>query len=90
MAKGKLLKTLNTKYNYYESGIYKSSMTRKDFIKLSLDKGAALEHKKDLKHYDKNCELKIKANEYRLISPDNSFYVITKTEYDYGVYLSEL
>jgi len=90
MAKGKLLKTLNTRFNYWESGLYKGNMTRKDFIKLSLEKGAGLEHKTDLQYYNKKSELKIKANEYRLVSPDNSFYVITKTEYDFGVYLSEL
>ena len=90
MAKGKLLKTLNTKFNYYENGIYKINMARKDFIKLALEQGATLEHKTNLNYYDKKGNLKIKANEYRICSPDNSFYVITKTEYEYGMYLKEL
>jgi len=88
MARGKLLKTLNKKENYYQDGGEGlGTMARKDFIKLMLDKGYSLEHKKDLKYYDKSGELKIKANEYRLNFPDNTFYIITKTEYDYGMFL---
>jgi len=87
MAKGKLLKTLNTKFNYFENGIYKSNMARKDFIKSSLESGAELQHKTDLNYYNKKGDLKIKANEYRIVSPDNSFYEITKTEYEYGMFL---
>jgi len=90
MAKGKLLKVLNTKENYCENGKQLGAMKRKDFLKLMIDQGYTLDHKTDLKHYDRNCELKIKANEYRLITLDNSFYVITKSEYDYGMYLSQL
>lgn len=90
MAKGKILKILNTKENYACNGETIGLMTRKDFLKSMLDKGYALEHKKNIKYYAKNYELKTKDNEYRLNFPDNSFYVITKTEYDYGIYLESL
>jgi len=90
MQKGKILKTLNKSFNYYENGIFKTNSTRKDFIKAMLEEGYKLEHKTNLKYYTKKGELKIKANEYRLVSPDNSFFEITKTEYDYAVYLKEI
>ena len=90
MAKGKMLKILNTKENYACNGESLGVMTRKNFLKLMLEKSGSFEHKKDSKYYDRNGELKIKANEYRLNFPDNSFYVITKTEYDYGMYLSKI
>ena len=90
MAKGKILKTLNKSFNYYENGVFKNNSTRKDFIKAMLEEGYTLEHKTDLKYYTKKGELKIKNNEYRLTSPDNSFYEITKTEYDYAIYLKEV
>jgi len=89
LQKGKILKTLNKKFNYYENGIFKTNSTRKDFIKSMLEEGYTLEHKTNLNYYTKKGELKIKANEYRLTSPDNSFFEITKTEYDYAVYLKE-
>ncbi len=85
--KGKILKVLNKQYNYYDNGEYIGSYTRKDFIKMMLDKGYTVEYKTNLKYYSKNGELKIKANEYRLIDRDNLFYEITKTEYDYAKYL---
>lgn len=87
MAKGKLLKILNTKENYAHDGEPIGRIARKDFIKSMLDKGYTLDHKKDLKYWAKDGELKTKANEYRLIETEGSFYVITKTEYDYGMYL---
>jgi len=90
MAKGKLLKTLNKSFNYFENGIFKYSMARKDFIKLMLEQENRLEHKTNVRYYTKNSELKIKANEYRLTSPDNTYYEITKTEYEYGKYLETL
>jgi len=90
MEKGKLLKTLNKSFNYFENGIFKYSMARKDFIKLMLEQENRLEHKTNVRYYTKNSELKIKANEYRLTSPDNTYYEITKTEYEYGKYLETL
>ena len=90
MAKGKLLKTLNKSFNYYENGIFKTNSTRKDFIKAMLAENYTLEHKTNLNYYTKQGELKIKVNEYRIIATDNSFYEITKTEYEYGMYLKEV
>jgi len=87
MQKGKVLKILNTEENYYSNGVEIGRMTRKDFIKSILDNGGKVEHKKDIKYYARNYELKIKKNEYRLVLQDNTFYEITKTEYDYGLYL---
>jgi len=90
IAKGKLLKTLNKSFNYYENGIFKTNSTRKDFIKAMLAEGYIMEHKTNLNYYTKQGELKIKANEYRIIEADNNFYEITKTEYEYGKYLETL
>lgn len=89
MAKGKMLKILNTKENYSHNGESLGQMKRKDFLKSMIDKGYTLEHKTNIKYYAKNGELKTKTNEYRMNLPDNSFYVITKTEYDYGMYLTQ-
>lgn len=87
MARGKILKTLNKTENYYNNGEYVGTIARKDFIKNILESGGNIEHKTNLKYYARNYELKTKENEYRLITPDGSFYTITKTEYNYALYL---
>lgn len=88
LQKGRVLAVLNTKEWYNLNG-KAESMTRKDFIKYMVDHGYNLEHKKDVR----NCGKKgvtVKENEYRAYMPDNSFFIITKTEYDYGMYLHNL
>lgn len=87
MAKGKVLKILNTKENYCSSGKSIGYIKRKDFIKSIVESGGTVEHKTNLKYYNNKSELKIKANEYRLCLTDNSFYEITKTEFDYATYI---
>lgn len=87
MQKGKILKILNKETHYYSDGKYLGYWTRKEFLYNMINNGYIIEHKKDLKYWGKGYEEKIKANEYRLVAPDNSFYEITKTEYDYTEYL---
>ena len=87
MQKGKILKVLNKKENYYSEGKYIGTIAKKDFIKNILDNNGTVEHKKDVRYWNKKSEVKIKANEYRLVLPDNTFYEITKTEYDFALYL---
>ena len=87
MAKGRVLKILNKTENYYNNGKYIGTIARKDFIKNILESGGNIEHKTNLKYWAKNYELKTKENEYRLINSDKSFYTVTKTEYNYALYL---
>lgn len=88
MQKGKILKILNVKTHYYNNGEYIGYMTRKDFLyKMLTEENYTITHERDLRYWGKNYEMKVKANEYRLFSPDESFYEITKTEYDYAKYL---
>ncbi len=87
LQKGKILKILNVKSYYRSQGEVLGYWTRKDFVYNMINKGCTLEHKKDIKYYGKDYELKTKANEYRLVLPDETFYEITKTEFDYGSYL---
>lgn len=88
MAKGKTLKILNTKENYYDKGVYIGTIARKDFIKKILESGGTIEHKTNLKYWSKQKQdYIIKANEYRLCLADNTFYEINKTEFDYATYL---
>lgn len=87
LQKGKILKILNTKTSYSKDGMNLGYMARKDFLYKMIREGYEVEHKKDLKYWGKDYELKVKANEYRLVAPDKSFYEITKTEYDYANYL---
>lgn len=94
MAKGKVLKILNKKENYFDNGKYIGTIARKDFIKNILESGGNIEHKKDVRYWNKKSEVIIKENEYRLYCKGDerkenseSFYTITKTEYDYAMYL---
>lgn len=87
MSKGKILKVLNKKENYYDNGKYIGTIARKDFIKNILESGGNIEHKTNVRYWNKKSEVTIKENEYRLLCADNSFYEITKTEYDYAMYL---
>lgn len=94
MAKGKVLKILNKKENYYDNGKYIGTIARKDFIKNILESGGNIEHKKDARYWNKKSEVTIKENEYRLYCKGDerkenseSFYTITKTEYDFAMYL---
>lgn len=87
MQKGKILKTLNVKAHYHNNGTYLGHMTRKDFLYKMISEGYTTAHLKDLKYWGKDYELKTKSNEYRLVAPDESFYEITKTEFDYANYL---
>lgn len=87
MQKGKVLKILNKKENYYDNGNYIGTIARKDFIKKLLESGSNVEHKTNVSNWNKKSEVTIKGNEYRLLCVDNSFYIITKTEYDYSMYL---
>lgn len=93
MQRGKLLVTLLKSFCYSErdengNTISKYS-TRKDFIINGLKEGRSLEHKKDVKYYKKGGGYRIVPNSYRLVNADDSFYDITKTEYDFGKYLIE-
>lgn len=96
LQKGRILKILNTKQNYYNSGIFIGNMTRKSFIEKVLKDGGKVEHKKDMKYYSKRVGTKIKENEYRLYLTDDknnnseSFYEITKIEYDYSNHLLQI
>lgn len=88
MTKGKVLKILNTHENYCHNGKSLNFTRRKYYIKEILESGGNVEHKTNLKYWDKRKEdYRIKENEYRLTTNDNSFYEITKTEYDYALYL---
>lgn len=87
LQKGKILKTLNKKTNYYSNNEFIGNWTRKEFLYNMIDKGYELEHKTNISYWNKQLEEKIKANEYILIASDNSYYEITKTEYDYAIYL---
>jgi hypothetical protein len=89
MAKGKVLKILNKTENYYDNGKYIGTIVRKDFIKNILESGGNVEHKTNISNWNKKSEVTIKANEYRLVLQDNSFYIITKTEYDYSIFLKD-
>lgn len=60
MQKGRILKILNKKINYYHDGEHVANMARKDFIKSMLEKGYYIEHKQNIKYWAKNGELKIK------------------------------
>ena len=87
MQKGKILKVLNKTYNYYSDGKFIANMSRKDFLKKHIENNNCIKHLKDLKYFTKDGECKIKNNEYRLVLKDNTFYEITKTEYNYANYL---
>lgn len=89
MQRGKVLKTLMK--STAENGIL---MTRKDFIKSHIEAGA---HTKQVdgvtSFYGSKWERKESKpkTEYRLYDADeNSFYIITKTEYDFANYISKL
>lgn len=70
--RGRILKTLNKVQNYKGKG----SMMRKDFLHEVLqEEGYSLE------------EGKANSKDYRLNTPDGTFYNITKTEYDFGKHL---
>lgn len=91
LQKGRILKTLNIKAYYKENGIDIGLMTRKDFVYMMLNKGYITEHKKNVTDWVKRSGEwieKIIPNQYRL-SKDDSYYIITKTEYDYANYLLE-
>jgi hypothetical protein len=87
ITKGKVLKILNKKENYYDNGKYIGTIARKDFIKKLLESGGNVEHKTNVRYWNKKSEVTLKENEYRLVCTDNSFYKITKTEYDFAMYL---
>ena len=88
MAKGKVLKILNATENYFSNGEFVGIIARKDFLKNILDAGGNIEHKTNLKYWNKpKQDYIIKANEYRLCLTDLTFYEITKTEFDYATYI---
>ena len=41
-------------------------------------------------YWNKKSEVTLKENEYRLVCTDNSFYEITKTEYDFAMYICKI
>jgi hypothetical protein len=86
--KGKVLKTLNKTIRHNNK-----SITRKEFIKTLLEDGYALNIIDEmLTSSRKTRELeRIETYKYNVpvIEKNNSFYDITKTEYDYGMYLLE-
>ena len=89
MQRGKVLKTLMK--SAVENGML---MTRKDFIKRHIEAGA---HTKQVdgvtSFYGSKWERKESKpkTEYRLYDTDEkSFYIITKTEYDFAQYISKL
>ena len=86
--KGRILKILNKEFNYYDYGTLK----RKDFILKVLKEG----YKPQIKDKIVSSIKKVKGKrqeKYKynvpVIEKDNKFYEITKTEYDYAMYLLE-
>lgn len=89
MQRGKVLKTLMK--SVAENG---KLMTRKDFIKKHIENGAHTEKKNGVtSFYGSKWERKESKpkTEYRLYdAEENTFYIITKTEYDFANYISKL
>lgn len=83
LQKGKVLKTLN-KEERYEGKIYK----RKDFIQKALEEGRTIKLRHNVKRWNRNGIVE-KENYYCIENKDKTFYEITKTEYNYGMYLIE-
>ena len=88
MKKGKVLKILNR--SIYDQNY--GSITRKEFIYNKIKEGYLPEVKNNVVTEGKKIRLErtqtVKAKEYRIVDKDNSFYVITKTEYDLAEYLT--
>lgn len=63
-------------------------MSRKDFIaNYIFDNKCRLEMEENYKTYKRNGELTKPKTVYRLMNDDNTFYDITKTEYDFAKYV---
>lgn len=85
----RLYNILSKIQGYKDNGkiIYK---TRKQFIFDELNEGGRVEKKEDIiSYYGSKWDKKQSKpkTEYRLYSSDNSFWTITKTEYDFALYL---
>lgn len=89
LQRGRITKTLSKKKSYYNGNDYIGVMSRRNFIFRKVSKGYTPQHKTNLKYWDKWGKQRVKANEYRIASPDKSYYVITKTEYEFANYLIE-
>jgi hypothetical protein len=88
LQKGKVLKVLNKKINYFSNGKYVNTISRKDFIKNHLENGSNIQHKKNVRTWTKKG-ITEKENSFQLVLSDESYYEITKTEFDYANYLLE-
>ncbi len=82
--------TILSKTQGYNIGNKTVYLSRKDFILQTLNNGGRIEQKDGVVSYygskwnRKECKPK---TEYRLYVDTNSFYTITKTEYDFAVYV---
>jgi len=83
MQKAKTEKTLDNSIKYKGSII-----TNKEFILIKLQKGLTPGIEEDYSYYSRKLQDYTKPKtDYRLKDQDSSFYHITKTEYDYALYL---
>lgn len=86
--KGKILITLNKEIRHNNKYI-----TRKEFIKTLLEQGYTLRILDTMLTSSKKTKQLERIENYKnnvpIIKKDNTFYEITKTEYNYGMYLIE-
>ncbi|HHU81232.1 MAG TPA: hypothetical protein GXZ35_07920 [Acholeplasmataceae bacterium] len=84
MQKAKVEKILDKKKRF--DGVI---LTNKEFIYRELKSGLITEVKENYQYYKRDGELTKPKTEYRLKSPDNSYWTIEKTLFNYANYISE-